>query len=209
MERSTEAVKQARAAVAAVTSQLEQFHDLDIRIATARAGMGERAATGTLPPSLNAEREERRAARERQDECSSALTLLESQHAAAEKERRDADVAHSVAALEVMLDEASALSSQLLACHEMLWRRADTLAALDYVVMGAAVGLPPAEKARVHGLLGRVLLPLQTVRAQRQELPLSAPRNPERLAGERWQALYAELKCDPDVPVRPVWDEQE
>jgi hypothetical protein len=166
--------------------------------------MVKRGDSGELPDGLIADREARRAAREKLDECNSALALLESQLDAAEKARREALAAHSAAALQVMLDEAAELSDELRTAHKLVWHLSDTLYALDLVVCAQASPLPPAAAGALRMRLGQLLGPLSM---QRQELPPAAPNNPLRLQGERWQAVYSKLKWDPKAQVRTIWNE--
>lgn len=203
LEQSSIAVKQARAAVDAVKSHLAQFDDLDNRIAAARAEMVKRNDPGTLPEGFIAEREARRATRERFEECSSALALLEAQQGAAEKALREAAEAVSVAALHVILDEASALSHGLSAAQQQQWHLADSLYALDLVVNVAIGTLPHGPKGALRQRLGRLLQPLN---AQRPEPPPLAPNSPLRLEAALWRALHAELRRDPNAQPQATWE---
>jgi len=203
LESASIAVKQARAAVEEVKSNLAQFDDLDERIAAARAEMVKRNDPGTLPEGFIAEREARRATRERLEECSSALALLEAQQGAAEKALREAAEAASVAALHVILDEASALSHGLSAAQQKQWHLADSLYALDLVVNVAIGTLPHGPKGALRQRLGRLLQPLN---AQRPEPPPLAPNSPLRLEAALWRALHAELRRDPNAQPQATWE---
>jgi len=203
LEQSSVAVKQARAAVVAAESHLAQFADLDNRIAATRAEMVKRNDPGTLPGSLIAERSARHAARETLEECNGALALLEAEQGVAEKELREAAEAVSVAALHVMLDEASALSDGLRAAQQQQWRLAESLYALDLMVSAASGALPGGPRAALRQRLGKLLEPLHM---QRLVLPPTAPDNPLRLHAARWRTLHAELKRNSEVQVQPTWE---
>jgi len=203
LESASIAVKQARAAVEEVKSHLARFDDLDERIAAARAEMVKRNDSGSLPRALINEREARRVARERLDECNSALALLEAQRGAAEKTLREASEAVSVDALHVILDEATALSNGLHAAQMRQWHLADSLYALDLMVNVAIGTLPHGPKGALRQRLGRLLQPLN---AQRPEPPPLAPNSPLRLEAALWRALHAELRRDPNAQPQATWE---
>jgi hypothetical protein len=205
LEQTSRAVEQARAAVKAMNSHLAQFDDLDDRIAAARAEMVTRGDSGKLPGILISDREARRAALERQDECDRALALIQAQHAAAENARRDAADAVADAAINVALDEATALSGSLRAAQERVRHLSSRLYALDVVVGGLTATLPPARAGAPRRRLWELLKPLTV---QRQELPPGALNSPCRLHAERWRAFLGDLRRDPNARLSADWEEQ-
>jgi hypothetical protein len=195
---TAEALERATRANAEAEADLKRYADLDHRIGAARALMVRQGTSGPLPDSLVSEREQRRLARERAEESAGALQVLRDEHADAEKALRDAAEAVSVAALHVMLGEATALADAARAAQQQLWHSGDMLHALDLMVTGASMRLPRDVRAPLPVLLLRLLEPLN---AQRAELPTTSPASPVRQEVERWRAVHAALMRDPTTAV--------
>jgi hypothetical protein len=198
LRRTAEALGRANRASAEAEANLARFADLDHRIAAARALLVRQDRSGPVPDSLVAEREQRRLARERAEESAGALQVLRDEHADAEKALREATEALSLAAMHVMLDEATALSDAARAAQHQLWHSGDMLLALDLMVTGASMHLPKPARAPIPALILRLLEPLN---AQRAEFPSTSPANPVRQEVERWRALHAALMRDPAAAV--------
>lgn len=193
-ERELAEAKHARAqaqdAAAAAEQDLARFADLDQRIGAARAALVKKGKTGRLPDHLIAEREQRRVARELVEETNSALALLTSEQANAEQHLRMASAARSAAALQLLLDQAAALSAELRAAKEQAWELEDQLRGIDFVVTGTVPTLPREVRGTLMQQLSGLFEPLHM---QRPDYPPASPANPVRLEAARWRKRHAEL----------------